>query len=812
MSNKRKNESGLSLESLEKKLKKYQDLIKIEKSFKKVNDSSTSASSSEDLDNDDQRQSQHSEHDVVVTTKDSKTSDESPESRLLKDKTYNLHPELSACWKEIVSSGLEKEAKTKLIDSYPNKGNCTLSAPVLNPELIPLLNKTAKSRDKYLTQNQDLCGRSLVALGQAISNIFNDDNNPVDKNELLQLLCDSSSLMCESMFQLGKSRRSQIYSCVDDKRKTVLEDSVTDEFRFGQDLSKRIKNSVTMEKTFVYEDPTSKEGFFKGGDSFKLEEPVCFTRQRQTDGLSTLPILEISPAEQDQSGFNPISSSRSEFKSIQSNSEQKVEVSVVAGQLKYFLHAWSNITSDPFILEIISGYKIPFTMTPIQSFIPTNDSFCDNDKIKIQGSMIIDPRNLIPRHLIPRLMIPRHIRAQHIFFGEFSYIPAYILQYILGYIPSIYSRIYIFSVGVCSQNVKISREFLESLGFIINEKKNKLAPSTSCKFLDFIFNSEQMTVELTQEKRFNIELILTFKNLTHCSIREFSQLVGNITAACPSINYGWLHSKKFEQQRYLELLKYCSWHRDPLAFCIDALTIDWNELNFFAFPPFSLILKKLKKIQTDQACGILVVPNWCGQPWYPLWLSLLDSQPIIFQPDSNLLRSSCTKNPLVSRLLKGAYNIKPAKSRYDRIYSLDPILDKLELLRPLSNLDRPQLTTKLAVLLALTTAHRIQTIASIKRCNIIRSGENYEIEIPDRMKTSKRGVFQQLLILPKFHKNVNLCVVSTLEKYLECTSLLAKNPINLFITTLVGRINQKYSKNFITDQSSKIKIHSLNLF
>ncbi|CAG5107621.1 Protein of unknown function [Cotesia congregata] len=114
-----------------------------------MHDSSASGSSSEDSDNDDQRQSQRSEHDVVDTTKDSKTSDESPESvgsevpnlsdpvlkmlgtdkRLLKDKTYNLHPELSACWKDIVSSGLEKEAKTKLIDSYPNKGNCTLSAP-----------------------------------------------------------------------------------------------------------------------------------------------------------------------------------------------------------------------------------------------------------------------------------------------------------------------------------------------------------------------------------------------------------------------------------------------------------------------------------------------------------------------------------------------------------------------------------------------------------------------------------------------------------------------------------------------------------
>lgn len=64
-----------------------------------------------------------------------------------------------------------------------------------------------------------------------------------------------------------------------------------------------------------------------------------------------------------------------------------------------------------------------------------------------------------------------------------------------------------------------------------------------------------MTIELSYEKRKNFhDLFLKFKYLTYCSIRKFSQLVSNITAACPAINYGWLHSKKFERQRYLELL------------------------------------------------------------------------------------------------------------------------------------------------------------------------------------------------------------------------------------------------------------------
>ncbi|XP_044579592.1 uncharacterized protein LOC123261824 [Cotesia glomerata] len=223
-----------------------------------------------DSDDDDRRQSVYSDSDPETDcTHDLKASGELHETkgpevpslsnsvlqmlgkdkRLHKEKTYSIHPELSDCWKAIISSGLDKNDKTTIIDKYPNKGNCTLSSPVLNPELLPLLHKTAKSRDKYLSNNQDLIGRGLVSLGQAICNIFNDEVEPVDKTQLLQLLCDSSALFCESFHQLCKSRRSQIYPCVDDKRKSVLEDSITDDFLFGQDLGKRIKNSVAVEKT-----------------------------------------------------------------------------------------------------------------------------------------------------------------------------------------------------------------------------------------------------------------------------------------------------------------------------------------------------------------------------------------------------------------------------------------------------------------------------------------------------------------------------------------------------------------------------------
>lgn len=47
--------------------------------------------------------------------------------------------------------------------------------------------------------------------------------------------------------------------------------------------------------------------------------------------------------------------------------------------------------------------------------------------------------------------------------------------------------------------------------------------------------------------------------------------------------------------------KFVSWKCDPEAFQIDAFTLNWSNYYFYAFPPFSLILKCLHKIQTDKA-------------------------------------------------------------------------------------------------------------------------------------------------------------------------------------------------------------------
>lgn len=83
--------------------------------------------------------------------------------------------------------------------------------------------------------------------------------------------------------------------------------------------------------------------------------------------------------------------------------------------------------------------------------------------------------------------------------------------------------------------------------------------------------------------------------------------------------------------------KYVSWGPDPDCFCVDAFTLDWQSIFFYAFPPFLLIDRILQKIKNDKATGILIVPDWPSQPWYPVFFSLLIEKPIVFSPEDNLI-------------------------------------------------------------------------------------------------------------------------------------------------------------------------------
>ena len=121
----------------------------------------------------------------------------------------------------------------------------------------------------------------------------------------------------------------------------------------------------------------------------------------------------------------------------------------------------------------------------------------------------------------------------------------------------------------------------------------------------------------------------------------------------------------FASRLNTQLPRYVSWKPDPGAESIDAFTVHWSPTFFYAFPPFSLILKCLRKTETEEAEGIIIVPNWPTQPWFPLLLNLLISKPLTIPTSKNtlLLPGSGKEHPLHKHLSLLACRVSGSPSK-----------------------------------------------------------------------------------------------------------------------------------------------------
>jgi ribonuclease HI len=90
----------------------------------------------------------------------------------------------------------------------------------------------------------------------------------------------------------------------------------------------------------------------------------------------------------------------------------------------------------------------------------------------------------------------------------------------------------------------------------------------------------------------------------------------------------------FATSRSRQCKRYVSWYPDVECEAVDAFTIDWKD-KFYAFPPFNLVGRTLRKIFHDRCHGIVVVPNWPTQAWYPLFKKMCISNILTFDKDTN---------------------------------------------------------------------------------------------------------------------------------------------------------------------------------
>lgn len=90
-----------------------------------------------------------------------------------------------------------------------------------------------------------------------------------------------------------------------------------------------------------------------------------------------------------------------------------------------------------------------------------------------------------------------------------------------------------------------------------------------------------------------------------------------------------------------------------------------------------------------------------------------------------------SSDPNVKRFFKGVQNLRPSTPKYDFTWNPDTVLNHLSQMYPNDSLLLKPLSFKLVTLLALVTAHRVQTISLIKLKNIIKRPSGFELWMQD---------------------------------------------------------------------------------
>ena len=82
---------------------------------------------------------------------------------------------------------------------------------------------------------------------------------------------------------------------------------------------------------------------------------------------------------------------------------------------------------------------------------------------------------------------------------------------------------------------------------------------------------------------------------------------------------------------------------DPQAWAVDALSLSWEGLDPYAFPPAAILGKVVEKLQ-DYPCSriILIAPGWPNMPWFWDLVEMSSQIPLCLANIPNLVAQSYT--------------------------------------------------------------------------------------------------------------------------------------------------------------------------
>ena len=139
------------------------------------------------------------------------------------------------------------------------------------------------------------------------------------------------------------------------------------------------------------------------------------------------------------------------------------------------------------------------------------------------------------------------------------------------------------------------------------------------------------------------------------------------------------------------------------------------------------------------------------------------------------------EDPLISRFMKGIFNLRPSKPRYSKIWNVSTVLSFLEKWTPSRELDLKQLTLKTVMLTMLTSGQRCQTVHAFNLNHVEISQTRITFYVDKMLKHNSVKNMKNIIVLDAFSENRKICVITYLKEYIRRTKPLRKDR-QLFIS------------------------------
>ena len=232
--------------------------------------------------------------------------------------------------------------------------------------------------------------------------------------------------------------------------------------------------------------------------------------------------------------------------------------------------------------------------------------------------------------------------------------------------------------------------------------QSELVPKQIFDFVGYRFDLRAGRVRPTPDRWQNLQdKILEIMSLPHCPVRQFLDLVYQTSSNSKSPTYpraaecgsrqaiqaGPDHSDGmvppsrgfpsymqqvaptsdlFATRFNNKLPQFVSPVPDPLAVVVDALSLPWENLDAYAFPPAAILGKVVERLQ-DSPCKriILIAPGWPNMPWFWDLVTMSSQIPLSLPNLPNLLTQPFNQIPHrnLTNLNLHAWLLEPQQSR-----------------------------------------------------------------------------------------------------------------------------------------------------